>query len=195
MAPNDKKDQKPTEVPSHAGGASAVSGPPDFGPAISRLEGQLVLVVDSTGALQRALSEQGAELKELRADLKGLSDENESLHRSIDELEQALARGPSSPFIGAVGATSGTRRDPNEVPPGFFRNARGLLVAEEYRGAKQYEMGETAFVAGVLRQPGDRITLVDEQPGKSYRPLVKKVEENLVAGPALATVRAADRTV
>lgn len=184
MAPSDKKDQK-TEVTSPAPAGATQ----DFGAAISRLESRVVVLADKNGELERLLAEHGAELKELRGEFK---DFRRAVGEQIDELHQAIAAAPSSAAMVAP-----VRKDKKgEIPPGFFRNGRGLLVAEEYRGEKKYELSETAFVGGTLRQKGERITVVDEQPGSTWMPLVPQVKEELTAAPALGTaIRAADRTV
>ncbi len=183
MAPNDKKDQK-TEVTSPAPAGAT----PDFGDRIGRLESRVIVLEQENTALKNALSEQGAELKELGADFRDFAKDTV---KQVVELRQAIGSAPSSSAM-----VLPVRKDKvGEVPPGFFRNARGLLVAEEYRGEKKYELSETAFVGGTLRQAGERIVVVDEQPGKTWRPLVAQVEEKLVAGPLPTTIRAADRVV
>lgn len=68
----------------------------------------------------------------------------------------------------------------SSVPPGYFKNAKGQLVEEKYKGAKQYEAAEKLFVNGAFLAAGERFSATDTQPGRAWLPLVPKAEPELV---------------
>ncbi len=194
MAPSEKKNQFQTEVTNAP--TPAPVGQVDVGDRIGLLENRVFIIESDNGDLKRALSERSAELKEALSDLRVLEVRFDEANDRTEQLGRALAGIVAGSITAGQAPVAPIVRDPKgPVPAGFFRNKRGLIVAEEYRGEKKYELSETAFVAGVLRQPGDRIVVVDEQPGTTWRPLVTKVEEQLVAAPTIGTQRAADRVV
>jgi len=120
-------------------------------------------VVDPKAA---ANAEVNAELEQLRA-------ENERMKKERAAFE-AVARATIEKIDAAPTV------DPKATPAGFFRNAKGQLVDEKYRGPKQYEAGEHLFVDGAFKRPGDRFSVVDTQPGRAWVPLVPKTEPELV---------------
>lgn len=111
-----------------------------------------------------------SELEQLRA-------ENERLKKDRREFE-AAARAAVEKIDQAAPV------DPKATPAGFFRNSKGQLVDEKYRGLKQYEAGEFLFVDGAFKRPGDRFSVVDTQPGRAWVPLVPKTEPELVRAPS-----------
>lgn len=190
MAPSDKS-PKATEVTPPRATAPATDSP-DFGDRIGRLESRVIAVETENAELKRALAEQGAELKEVRGDSKLFGDEVENLDDCQDKLGAAMA----SIATGSTVVVPPKKDDKGEIPEGFFRNGRGLLVENKFKGEKKYELSETAFIGGKLMHAGDRITVIDEQPGSTWKPLVAQmVHEELVATPAPSQLRAADREV
>lgn len=110
------------------------------------------------------------ELEELRA-------ENERLKQERKAFEVAARAAVEKLDADDKAAKTDKSATP---PPGFFRNGKGQLVEEKYRGPKQYEAGEHLFVEGAFRRPGDRFTAIDTQPGRAWVPLVPKTEPELV---------------
>lgn len=106
-------------------------------------------------------------------ELELLRIENERLKKERAAFE-AVARATIEKIDAAPAA------DPKATPPGFFRNSKGQLVDEKYRGPKQYEAGEHLFIDGAFKRPGDRFSVVDTQPGRAWVPLVPKTEPELV---------------
>lgn len=94
------------------------------------------------------------------SELEQLRKENERLKREL-----AATEAPS------------TSKEPQQ---GQFKNSKGQLVDEKYKGTKQYEAGENLFVNGAFIRAGERFSATDTQPGRAWLPLVPKAEPELV---------------
>jgi len=92
----------------------------------------------------------------------------------VEEAELRLAEiRARKAELDAAHPTQGLARDDKkaEVPPGHFRNKRGLIVDEKYRGVKKYRATKERYSGGHFFKPGDIVTLEDEMPSKHYVPV------------------------
>ena len=108
-----------------------------------------------------------SELEQLRA-------ENERLHEERRAFEAAARAAVEK--MDEPAKASGEK----PVPADHFKNAKGQVVAEKFRGPKHYEAGETLFVDGKFLRTGERFTAIDTTPGRGWVPLVPKTEPELV---------------
>lgn len=65
---------------------------------------------------------------------------------------------------------------PKEAPAAgaleaFFRNAKGQLVPEKYRGTFTYLLKQPHYRSGDYLQAGETITVTDEKPSRTWEPV------------------------
>lgn len=115
-----------------------------------------------------------AEIEELRAENARLR-----AHRDEPRTKSADAEGSDVQDEERVSALA------KEVPAGYFRNRRGAVVSNEFRGERLYKAELDLFVDGKLVKAGDLFKAVDEAPGSAWVPLREEQVTQMVASKPL----------
>lgn len=90
-----------------------------------------------------------------------------AIEAEISQVEVA------SRLIDAKARLAELRKKVPPVEPSFV-NARGQRIPERYRGTKTYRLGQPHYREGVYHDAGGTITVTDEVPSRTWKPVEKR---------------------
>lgn len=179
MAPSDKnKNQAQTEIAPKTPAPAASSPAADTKSASSETTQPVDASAEAAAeAASAARAKRRAEIDRIRAENEELYEETE-LFRAQEESKRLKAL--------KAAAEKAVREDQaaaKEEEP-CFRNAKGQLVPERYRGSITYTVKQPHYRGGVYYGVGEKITVTDEKPSRTW--------ERVTARPSPAPAPAAE---
>lgn len=166
MAPSDKnKNQAQTEIAPKTTAPAASASPAVESKPESSAPAETTKPVDATA--EAAAEAAAAARAKRRAELERIREENEQLYEET-ELFRAQEENKRLKALKAA-AEKAVREDQaaaKEEP--CFRNAKGQLVPERFRGTKTYRLKQPHYRDGQYYGAGEKITVTDEKPSRTW---------------------------